>query len=285
MSSAYLSLCAIYRDEAPYLREWVEFHRLVGVERFFMYDNGSTDDHREALAPYVDGGIVTLYDWPLYPGQLKAYEHCVEEHGHQSRWIAFLDLDEFLFSPAGRPLPEVLVDYEPSAGVAVNWVVFGTSGHRTKPPGLVIENFVCTGGPSHPSGLLVKSIVDPTRVVGCRNPHYFRYGDDGHAVDEQHRRVRFARSESHSVSRLRINHYFTKSEAEFRKKLAKGKADTLEGRPAAQQNFDTIIAGLAVERDEVIAAYVPALREALTERVDSPSGHIRREQREVQHGG
>ena len=35
----YLAICAIYRDEAPYLREWIEFHRLVGVEHFFLYDN------------------------------------------------------------------------------------------------------------------------------------------------------------------------------------------------------------------------------------------------------
>ena len=39
---AYLSVCAIYRNEAPYLAEWIEFHRLVGAERFFLYDNGST---------------------------------------------------------------------------------------------------------------------------------------------------------------------------------------------------------------------------------------------------
>ena len=43
--SPYLAVCAIYRNEAPYLREWIEFHRLVGVERFFLYNNESTDDH------------------------------------------------------------------------------------------------------------------------------------------------------------------------------------------------------------------------------------------------
>jgi len=34
-----LAVTAIYRWEADYLREWVAFHRLVGVERFFLYDN------------------------------------------------------------------------------------------------------------------------------------------------------------------------------------------------------------------------------------------------------
>ena len=42
----YLAVCAIYRDEASYMQEWIEFHRLVGVERFYLYDNNSVDDHR-----------------------------------------------------------------------------------------------------------------------------------------------------------------------------------------------------------------------------------------------
>jgi len=56
----YLSICGIYRDEAFYLREWIEFHRLVGVERFYLYDNFSEDNHREVLAPYIESGIVVL---------------------------------------------------------------------------------------------------------------------------------------------------------------------------------------------------------------------------------
>ena len=126
----YLSVCAIYRDEAAYLREWIEFHRLVGVERFFLYDNRSVDDHREVLAPYVERGSSALHDWPMAQGQLPAYEHCIAEHGPESRWIAFIDLDEFLFSPTGQPLPEVLADYEQWPAVGVNWAVYGPSGPR-----------------------------------------------------------------------------------------------------------------------------------------------------------
>ena len=59
--TAYLSICAVYRDEAPYLREWVAFHSLVGVERFYLYNNRSDDGHREALAPYVEDGSVTIH--------------------------------------------------------------------------------------------------------------------------------------------------------------------------------------------------------------------------------
>ncbi len=31
-----VSLCAIFKDEADYLKEWIEFHRIVGVEHFYM---------------------------------------------------------------------------------------------------------------------------------------------------------------------------------------------------------------------------------------------------------
>ena len=70
--SPYLSICAIYRNEAPYLREWVEFHRLAGVERFFLYDNRSTDEHREVLAPRIEDGTVVVREWPDPRGQIPA---------------------------------------------------------------------------------------------------------------------------------------------------------------------------------------------------------------------
>ncbi len=109
---AYLALCAIYRWEAENLREWVAFHRVVGVERFFLYDNASEDEHLEALAPFIADGSVTVHPWPVFPGQGPAYDHCLARHGHEARWIGFLDVDEFLFSSTGKPLTDVLRDYE-----------------------------------------------------------------------------------------------------------------------------------------------------------------------------
>ena len=162
----YLSVCAIYRDEAPYIREWIEFHRVVGVERFFLYDNLSKDDHLSVLAPYVESGIVRLHDWPMEGrAQVPAYEHCVREHGAESRWIAFIDLDEFLFSPTGRPLPEILAEYERWPAVGVNWAVFGPSGHERKPPGLVIENY-----DRRVANTTIKSIADPAHVGARQGP-------------------------------------------------------------------------------------------------------------------
>jgi hypothetical protein len=252
---ARLHICAIYQNEASYLREWVEFHRLVGVERFFLYDHESTDSHRDVLAPYVDDGTVLIHDWPVHPGQKEAYDHCVAEHGHESRWIAFIDVDEFLFSPSGQLVEDVLRDYEHLPGVGVPWAIFGPSGHRTRPPGLVIESYTLrTTRPRKPTHF--KSIVDPRCVVRAMGPHAFSYKGE----------LRGPVPEFATFDRLRINHYWTKSEAELRQKLGRVRADTGDPYAASVERALTLTGNDHSVFDDAILRYVPALREALAAR-------------------
>jgi hypothetical protein len=265
----YLSICGIYRDEAPYLREWIEFHRLVGVERFYLYDNFSEDDHREVLAPYVSSGIVVLHDWPLMPGQLEAYAHCLGAYRAESRWIAFIDHDEFLFSPTMRPVSEVLREFEEFPGVVANCLAFGTSGHMTRPAGLVIENYTRRTDFER-RNRIVKSVVDPLRVARPGNdPHYFRYFDRAKAVNERREIVRGDRSESLACDLLRINHYITRSQEERDRKLAGLVAFTGEPKRADRaRELDKMLDAVV---DETILAYLAQLRQALAEPVGPPA--------------
>ena len=57
-----VSICAVFKNEAMYLREWIEFNHLVGVEHFYLYNNNSDDDYVSVLKPYVKNGMVTLLD-------------------------------------------------------------------------------------------------------------------------------------------------------------------------------------------------------------------------------
>jgi Glycosyltransferase family 92 len=256
---SYLAICGVYRDEASYLAEWIEFHRLVGVEKFFLYDNKSTDNHLEVLKPYIDDGTVTLHDWPHFPAaQHSAYDHCLREHSQAARWIAFIDLDEFLFSPTYRPLPEVLGEFEAWPAVGVNSVFFGTSGHRTRPAGLVVENY--TENDSGEGKLAIKSIVDPMRAVRCESVHHFSY-THGLAVNENGYPIQaqFAKSVSHSV--LRINHYWAKSVEQFRAKCAQPGAANGYFRP--WYDMSRLRGGRVNETSYAILKYAPALRAAV----------------------
>jgi hypothetical protein len=260
----YLAACAIYRDEADYLAEWIEFHRLVGFERFYLYNNLSSDNHRNALDSYIEDGLVVLHDWPHEPGQFGAYDHCIATHGEEARWIGFFDIDEFVFSPTYAPVPEVLTEYEQWPGVCVNLPRFGTSGHRIKPEGLVIENYVMRLQTL--AERTVKSIVDPAAVDRCKNAHEFLYRWRS-AVTENGFPVHGTASKSASFERLRANHYYAKSEEELRAKHTRPTADY--GRERRKLPDSSTLAEREAEQgvpDSTILHYLGPLREALAER-------------------
>jgi hypothetical protein len=279
----YLAACAIYRDEALYLAEWIEFHRLVGFERFYLYDNRSEDDHLEVLAPYLEEGIVVLHDWPMsyVPGQTEAYHHCLVNHGDEARWIGFFDIDEFLFSPTYRPVSDVLTEYEQWPGVVVNAPRFGPSGHRAKPDGLVIESYVVHMRLE--SDRTVKSIVDPAAVLSPRGAHLFNYRRRS-AVDENGFPVHHGATKAPSYERLRLNHYYWKSEEELLKKQTHRTSEQewkqVPGTEHVLSPADRRQLGLPLDelaraeaelgvRDETILPYVEPVREALAARARS----------------
>ena len=270
----YLSVCAVYRDEAPYLGEWIEFHRLMGVERFYLYDNQSTDDHREVLAPYVDEGIAVVHEWPavLPPdivvgeaAQCATYQHCILNYREDSRWIAFLDLDEFMFSPTGARLADVLPEYERWPGVGVNWAQFGTSGHHARPDGLVLESYVRRAD-ALGYNRWIKSVVDPRRVRNFCLAHFFIFtGEPSVAVDENHRPIdgKLSSTEEVSFSKLRVNHYVTKSEEDLQRKLARPRVDNGRPRNFTPGRTRRMIEMTNAVEDRTIQMHLPALKEAL----------------------
>jgi hypothetical protein len=139
----------------------------------------------------------------------------------------------------------------------VNRVTFGTSGHREKPDGLVIEEYLMR----FPAVASIKSIVHPARTADFVNVHAFSYRDDGFAVDEKKERIDGWVTNEYTYERLRINHYYTRSEAEFAVKLDHVRADNAEFRKRPKNPV------VGKERDETITAYAPALREAISRRV------------------
>ena len=78
---------------ATYLREWVAFHRLVGVERFFLYDNG----HRGRAPRGAARRSSRTARWCCTRGRStrgrgRRTTTASSITAHDARWIAFLDL-------------------------------------------------------------------------------------------------------------------------------------------------------------------------------------------------
>src|SRR3954464_2874164 len=128
--TAMYNVVAIFKNEAPYLAEWIQFHRLQGFDTFFLYDNGSTD--KSASIANMLGAYVT--SWPGATQQLTAYQHALTMLP-QGEWTAFIDVDEYLWAPSGQAVVELLPvsEYGHPRAFGVPWLMFGTNGHQTMP--------------------------------------------------------------------------------------------------------------------------------------------------------
>ena len=189
-----LAVCTIFKDCSPYLKEWIEYHRLVGVEHFYLYDNSSHDHPKRILKKYIDKGIVTLIHWPnrnqeswgdrvmawVDTTQLPAYQHGCHLAKTKVKWLAFIDSDEFLVPMSSLTLKELLAAHEEAPGICLNWAVYGTSGVYDIPANqLMIELLTKRARLDDPINRHTKSIVKPTEFNGWSwAPHAAHYRNE-----------------------------------------------------------------------------------------------------------
>jgi hypothetical protein len=212
----------MFHDEVPYLKEWIEFHRMMGVEKFYLYNRLSNDAWQPILQPYIEWGIVELTDWPyqrLYQGHREAFidshQHCIDRLRGSHEWLAMIDCDEFLFSPAYATVAEAISKMPESWGaIGAHWVVFGPGDETAYRNAPVIERFTWRPNAVNYFNRWYKSIVrlDDPDLNTLGSTHRYRtqagtFNEDGLLLDG---------NESPPVSSfLRINHYFTKSRPEW----------------------------------------------------------------------
>ena len=202
----FLSIILVIKNEAMYLKEWLEFYLLQGVDHFYIYDNESSDNIKEVLQPYIEKGLVT-YD--LFVGrsnniQSQVYNEAIEKYKNETKWFAPLDTDEFAYAPNYKSLAEYLKDNEKYNQIVMKWWIYGNSGHETKPEGLVIENFTMREKTSCGTP---KSFVKGLKVL--------------HMLVHKHSVV--GKTKYPPIEEIRCNHYFGKSVEEYRtKKMLRG---------------------------------------------------------------
>lgn len=170
-----LSIGAIFKNEAPWFKEWIEYHKLVGVDHFYLYNNGSTDNYLEVLDPYIKSGSVTLVDWPdrdrekwgnevhmwVKTTQLSAYEDVLKVRAlNETKWIALIDIDEFMVPIKAKSMTEVLNNHQEAPGISLLWHVFGTSYVTALPKNtLLIEVLDMTAPPDSPFHHICRKVV------------------------------------------------------------------------------------------------------------------------------
>lgn len=216
-----VSIAAIFNDEGRFLKEWIEFHKTIGVEHFYLYNNRSKDNFADVLRPYVETGEVDLIDWPYRFNsfeewndvQCGAYEDAIKRAKKESRWLALIDIDEFIFTTDSTRLPAFLEAYKEYGALVVNWQCYGTSNIVHIPNNkYMIEVLIKRGETDHKENRHIKSIVQPKRVKACKNPHFCLYKKDYYAVSPSKKRITSYHNDSIDISKIRINHYWSRDE-------------------------------------------------------------------------
>jgi len=258
----YLGACLMVMDENSYLPEWIEFHRTVGVEHFYIYDNGSRMPVAETLKKDVEKGDVTVIPYPGRRVQVSIYGNCVNTFRNETKWLAIFDVDEFLFPTQYDDLRTLLKEYEGYGGLVVSSLFFGTSGHKVRPEGLQIDNFTKRLKDGDYENTFIKSIVQPDKVKEVTDPHIIRTIEGWPSVNEKGEVVTSWRSDQF-VEKVRLNHYFSRSNEEFEEKAMRHLKDEFKDLRGTLERFDSH----CVLEDRTITRYSDRLKTRLKERI------------------
>lgn len=234
-----IAISSVFKNEGPWLKEWIEYHKLLGVTHFRLYNNESTDNYLEVLTPYIESGEIELIDWPnkregdwvnwAKNRQWPAYVDALTKLNGVAKWVAMIDLDEYIHPLEKDNLIDFLDDYEEYCGIAINWQCFGTSNVKSIPENsLMIEMLTKKALEYSHRNAVVKSIVRPEFTIPKETnwpPHTVHYKNHKKAVfpDKTIRKdvLNQKKWEIHPTKAV-INHYVHRTEDYlWSKKLAK----------------------------------------------------------------
>lgn len=262
------AVCAIFQNEAPYLKEWIEYHKLIGAEHFYLYNNESADNYLQILAPYLADGTVEIVDWTepdfQFSGQKKAYWHAIQKSSGEVKWLAIIDIDEYLVPKLHDSMPLFLSDYdkEDIGGVCINWQMFGTSYvPKIEKDELLTEKLILKALENHSENLLMKSVVRPERVIEPPHVHYFEYQSGCRHIDTHGDTVdNSSRTAYVRVDKAQINHYWTKDEAFFYNKKVPRRLQWGDSMETINQRV-TLLNQMS---DYSIQRFIPQLKERMS---------------------
>ncbi len=175
-----LAIISMFQNTAPYLKEWVEYHRMVGVDHFWLYNDASTDNWEEVLAPYIQEGLVEVFYWPhsggdWVPAQIGAFQDGMQRALGVARWAAPIDQDEFIVPMEDKTITECLSKHFSDApAVYVNWRNFGTNHAYVNKGDPLLSHLVACSMKNHSRNCVGKSIIRPEYAVlnSMWSPHF-----------------------------------------------------------------------------------------------------------------
>jgi hypothetical protein len=223
MVQYYLSLCAIIKNER-YLEEFITYYKILGVEHFYIYDNQSNFPIKNRLDNPFYSDYITFIDFYGEYQQLNAYNHCLKYYGEETEWLIVVDGDEFIVSKKYWTIRDFLNKYEDVAAIGINWVIFGSNYHDTRPDGYLLENYTKCSSKQDEQ---LKCIIKPKRCIEFITVHHPNVINPNEFIDPHRNVISWFRNNNHTIDIIQINHYRYKSKEDCIEKNKRGYNDPL----------------------------------------------------------
>lgn len=134
------------KNEAPYIAEWIAYHRAIGVDNFLIYTNDCTDGTAEILDRMQAMGLLQHRNndgWKGNSPQQSALNKALREPLiRDAEWIIHIDVDEFINIRCDNgTLDDFLARVPDATNVAMTWRLFGHGGVTTLSEDFVTDQF------------------------------------------------------------------------------------------------------------------------------------------------
>ena len=217
-----VAIVTLTYNERHYIKEWLDYHLLAGINHFFLYDHGSTDNYQEVSRIYAENGLVTDINYPGKVKHMAAFNEAVKNFKFYCRYMAFIDDDEFILPKNGKSIGEVLdkiflVNPNISA-LRIHWHCFGSNNLEKADYNVgVLERFTRRAPDDYIHNRGLKVIANPRRIKYWDNPHDAHYFAGNYPVNENGE-VTIGMDKLATTNKIVLNHYCVKSKEEFVKR-------------------------------------------------------------------
>jgi len=137
----FLSVVAMFKNEALILEEWINHYIDQGVDHFYLINNGSTDDYLSKIKNFDCITIVNDNHWEKEYHNTAINKHFLGRV--ESEWVIICDIDEYIYSREGfSTIKEYLKSVTDNISkIWIPWKIFGSSDYIEQPPN-VRKNFI-----------------------------------------------------------------------------------------------------------------------------------------------
>lgn len=282
-----VAMCLATSNESQYIREWIEYHMKGGVCKFYVYENNTRakDFSLPFIVDLVDKGIVH-YNYIARQDtaiQTYVYQLCIEHaRAFNTEWLGFFDTDEFIVTTDGRSIPDLLENYKEFGGLALNWRLFGSSGHIKRPPGSVLKNYYMCEKEDSPDSKHIKTFGNLNGIMMAQDPHSPAYLPGHHAVNTDKQFVHGPYSLTPRYDIAWVAHYRTRSREDFEVKTARGHPDRDASKKLDKDFFERVDKESTVNCSGLVRGFIedPAVEELTNDSVHEKSNPISEERME-----